>query len=412
MASNNMHSHSLPIRSGRRTHQALCPIYKKRLYYKSMEITLPVSSLIIIAIGSVGIAVSIFMGVLLLSQKDKKHISISLLACLLILSGLTLLNDVLVTSGISNRIKQLYFIPICYSLSVAPLIYLFIKSKFSYRLNKTNLLHLVIPTVQAIVYFSIGFRSVAFKSMLYNENAFRMYLQIESFLFPISLIGYTALALSFLKTKDHGAFFWADDIKKWLTKFSSGMLFIAVMEFCFSVMEYNTFLTFLPSFPLYLVHTFTLSAFVFWISINGFKQYYPLQIFTSKPDHGDANIGEKELSALLEKLKLLMTKDKVFLNPDLNLKLLSNYLGISEKHCSYLLNKGVNMNFNQYVNNFRIEAFKGRIQEGQNKTYTLTSIAYECGFNSKSTFNRVFKLSCGLTPSEFVKNFQRIKENR
>lgn len=139
-----------------------------------MEITLPISSLIVIAIGSVGIAVSIFMGILLLSQKDKKHISISLFACLLILSGLTLLNDVMVTSGISNRIKQLYFLPIYYSLSIAPLFYLFVKSKFSYRLNKSDLIHLVIPIIQTGVYFSIGFRSVEFKSVLYDENAFRM----------------------------------------------------------------------------------------------------------------------------------------------------------------------------------------------------------------------------------------------
>ncbi|HNR06350.1 MAG TPA: AraC family transcriptional regulator [Saprospiraceae bacterium] len=368
-----------------------------------MEITLPISSLIVIAIGSVGIAVSIFIGIMLQSQKDKKHISISLLACLLILSGLTLLNDVLVTSGISNRIKQLYFVPIYYSLSVAPLFYLFIKSKFSYRLNKSDLLHLVIPTIQAFVYFSIGFRSVAFKSMLYDENAFRMYLQIESFLFPIFLVGYTVLALLFLQGQDQEKYFWTKDIKKWLSNFSAGMLLIAIMEFCFSLMEYNTSANPLPGFPFYLVHTFTLSAFVFWISINGFKQYYPLQIFISKPSRQEANIDEYELSKLLEKLKLLMTNDKIFLNPDLTLELLSNYLGISEKQCSSILNKGTNLNFNQYVNEFRIKAFKEKIKEGQNKTYTLTSIAYECGFNSKSTFNRVFKSTCGVTPSEFVK---------
>ncbi len=375
-----------------------------------MEITLPISSLIVIAIGSVGISVSIFMGFLLLSQKEKKHLSVSILACLLILSGLTLLNDVLVTSGISNRIKQLYFIPIYYSLSVAPFFYLFVKSKFSYCLTKSDLIHLVIPILQAFVYFFIGFRSIEFKSMLYDENAFRIYLQIESFLFPILLVGYTVLALSFLKGKNHKTYFWSKDIKKWLTNFSLGMVFIAVMEFCFSLMEYNTKPTFLLGFPFYLVHTFTLSAFVFWISINGFKQYYPLQIFTSKPGQDDVVIDQEELSVLLEKLELLMTKDKIFLNPDLNLELLSTYLGISEKHCSHLLNKGMNINFNQYVNNFRIEAFKARIKEGQNKNYTLTSIAYDCGFNSKATFNRVFKLNCGITPSEFVKKFQNTTE--
>jgi AraC-like DNA-binding protein len=368
-----------------------------------MEITLPISSLVVIAIGSVGISVSIFIGILLLSQKDKKHISVSILACLLILSGLTLINDILVTSGISNRIKQLYFIPIYYSLSIAPFFYLFVKSKFSYRLNESDLIHLVIPVIQAVIYFSIGFRSVEFKSMLYDENAFRKYLQIESFLFPISLVGYTVFALLFLKGKNYKKYFWSEDIKKWLLRFSIGMLFIALMEFGFSIIEYNTSPTFLSSFPFYLVHTFTLSAFVFWISINGLKQYYPLQIFTSRPSQEDTVIDEKELSGLQEKLKLLMTKDKAFLNPDLNLELLSGYLGISEKQCSYMLNKGMEMNFNQYVNNFRIEAFKERIKEGQNKTYTLTSIAYECGFNSKSTFNRVFKSTCGVTPSEFVK---------
>jgi AraC-like DNA-binding protein len=371
-----------------------------------MEITLPISSLVVIAIGSVGISVSIFIGILLLSQKDKKHISVSILACLLILSGLTLINDILVTSGISNRIKQLYFIPIYYSLSIAPLFYLFVKSKFSYRLNKSDLIHLVIPVIQEVIYFSIGFRSVEFKSMLYDENAFRIYLQIESFLFPISLVGYTVFALLFLNGKNYKKYFWSEDIKKWLLRFSIGMLFIALMEFGFSIIEYNTSPTFLSSFPFYLVHTFTLSAFVFWISINGLKQYYPLQIFTSRPSQEDTVIDEKELSGLQEKLKLLMTKDKAFLNPDLNLELLSCYLGISEKQCSYMLNKGMEMNFNQYVNNFRIEAFKERIKEGQNKTYTLTSIAYECGFNSKSTFNRVFKSTCGVTPSEFVKIIQ------
>lgn len=371
-----------------------------------MEITLPVSSLIIIAIGSVGITVSVFMGILLLSQKEKKHISVSLLAALLMLSGLTLLNDVLVTSGISNRIKQLYFIPIFFSLSIAPLFYLFVKSKFKYRLDKFDLFHLVIPLVQFGIYGSIGFRSVAFKSMIYNENAFQIYLQVESFLFPISLVVYTVLALSLLKRNNYEAFFWSYDIKNWLTNFSAGMVLIALMEFCFSLMEYYIPQGVLPDFPFYLIHTFILSAFVFWISINGFKQYYPLQIFISKPVQDDPAINEKELSVLVKKLKLLMEKDQVFLNPDLNLELLSRYLEVTEKNCSYILNQGLNVNFNQYINKYRIDAFKKRIEQGENKTYTLTSLAYECGFNSKSTFNRVFKLNCGITPSEFVRTAQ------
>lgn len=371
-----------------------------------MEITLPISSLIVIALGGLATSFSIFMGILLLSQKDKKHISINLLAWLLILSGLTLLNDILVTSGISNRIKQLYFVPIYYSLSVAPLFYLFVKSKFSYSIHKSDLIHLIVPVIQAVVYFSIGFRSIEFKSMLYDKNVFRLYLQIEAFLFPISLVGYTIFALYYLLRKEEKAFFWTKDIKRWLINFSKGMIIIAMMEFCLSLMEFYSSPTLLSDLPFNLIHKLTLLSFIFWISINGFKQYYPLQIYSSIPDQRDADVEDRELSKLLAKLELLMTKDKIFLNPDLNLKLLSNYLEISEKQCSYMLNKGTDLNFNHYINKFRIEAFKEKIKEGQNKTYTLTSIAYDCGFNSKSTFNRVFKSTCGVTPSEFVKMTQ------
>lgn len=370
-----------------------------------MEITLPVSSFIVFAIGSTGVTVALVMGILLLNQKGNKHISITLLAILLILSGLTLLNNILVTSGISNRIQQLYFIPIYYSLSIPPLFYLFIKSKFNHRLAALDLLHLVIPAIQALVYFSIGFRSVAFKSILYNEEAFRMYLTVESILFPIALLGYTLMALAVLNRHEKETFFWSEDIRRWLTRFSIGMLGIAVMEFLFFLMEDHSPIS-SSEIPFYLGQTIILSTFVYWIAINGFKQYYPLQIFTTNPGREVPLIDEKELARLVEKLQELIKREKVFLNPDLNLKLLARYLGVTEKRCSYVLNKGMGVNFNQYINDLRIEAFKERIKKGQNKTYTLTSIAYECGFDSKTTFNRVFKSRCGMTPSEFIKMAQ------
>lgn len=372
-----------------------------------MEITLPLSSLIGLAIGSVGVTLAVVIGLLLLLQKHKKHPSVGLLAALLLLSGLTLLNQVLTTSGITNRIPQLYFIPIYYSLSIAPLFYLFVQSKFKRRLHKWDFLHLLLPLFQALVYWTIGFRSVAFKAKLYEQEAFRLYMQIEGMLFPVFLVLYTLLAWRFLKKEDSQSFFWTDDIKKWLRQFAVGMLLIALLEFGFSLLEYYLPRPTAAYPPLYLIQTLLLSAFVFWIALNGIKQYYPLQVFTSAPKLSPPLIDEDEMTQLLSKLKSLMTQDKLFLNPDLNLALLSNYLGISKKRCSRLLSKGLGLNFNQYINQFRVQAFKERIQAGQHQSYTLTSIAYECGFDSKSTFNRVFKPSCGLTPSEFAKKAQQ-----
>jgi len=368
-----------------------------------MELTLPISSLLIIAIGSVGVCIAFTMAILLFTQKNKHHFSITLMACLLLLSGATLLNELLVSSGISNRVKQLYFIPIYYPLAIGPVFFLIIKSKFRYRLAKTDYLHLLIPGIQALVYFFIGFRSVAFKSQLWQQPLFRFYLDVESILFPVSFILYGFLSLRLLQKNTATAFFWSDDMRKWLNHFTKGMLVIAYIEMLYSLVDLAGLITGATVFPLKLIHTVTLSAFVLWISINALKQYFPLHIFTSRPKQDSPFIKEEVLAELSDKLLVLMTKEKIYLNPELNLSLLAQYMDVSEKHCSYVLSHAFQSNFNQFINSYRISAFKEMIREGKHQHYTLTSIAYDCGFDSKSTFNRVFKLALGITPSEFVK---------
>jgi AraC-like DNA-binding protein len=217
------------------------------------------------------------------------------------------------------------------------------------------------------------------------------------------LAGYSLSALSLLRKKEAKAYFWTEDLRTWLLRFTAGMLIISLIEAGLFVVEFSLPAQRISGIPFNLFHSFVLSAFVFWISVNAFKQYFPLQIFLTRPSEEDALISEEELSELRKALGSLMSRDHIYLNPDLNLELLANYLGISEKNCSYLLNTGMNENFNQYVNSFRVEAFRKRIQKGDHSDLTLTAIAYECGFNSKSTFNRVFKTSSGLTPSEYVK---------
>ena len=54
------------------------------------------------------------------------------------------------------------------------------------------------------------------------------------------------------------------------------------------------------------------------------------------------------------------------------------------------------------MNEYRVEEFKRQIQNPQNKHLTLLAVALDCGFNSKSTFNRAFKNATGTTPKEFL----------
>ena len=59
------------------------------------------------------------------------------------------------------------------------------------------------------------------------------------------------------------------------------------------------------------------------------------------------------------------------------------------------------LNFFDYINQYRVQEFKAAVTDPKNKNYSLLGIAFECGFNSKSAFNRMFKKSTGLTPSQF-----------
>lgn len=369
-----------------------------------MDISLPIWSIIIIAIHSVGIILSLSLSVVLLTKNTERHVSVFIFSMLLLLTGLTLLNDMLSISGISNQFQYLYFLPIYYSLSIGPLFYLLVKSKNQISFHWYDYLHLIIPLVQAIVYVTIGFRSVEFKSSLWENSSFPVYLEIESFLFPFSILTYGILSRLLLKRTPSNTYFWTKDLREWLIKFTNGFLFIAFVELCFSFGEYVLDYSFGGIFL--VIRSSTFVAFVLWTSFHGIKQYYPATIYHSSPSTNKSIVNDTSLAAYSQQLTAIMEEEKLYLNPDLNLKLLAQYLQVSEKVCSRVLSQGLQSNFNQVINGYRIEAFKDKIRNGAHKEYTLTSIAYDCGFDSKSTFNRAFKLVTDMPPSQFVKSVE------
>lgn len=103
-----------------------------------------------------------------------------------------------------------------------------------------------------------------------------------------------------------------------------------------------------------------------------------------------------------EKIENLMLLDKVYENPELVISDLSDQLGTHSKKISQVINQGFHLNFNDYVNQHRIRALLQKIEQGEHTIQTLLSLAFECGFNSKSTFNRAFKRATSLSPKEYI----------
>ena len=96
-----------------------------------------------------------------------------------------------------------------------------------------------------------------------------------------------------------------------------------------------------------------------------------------------------------------MGKQKPYLNPDISLFNLAELLSVQSNHLSQVINEKENQSFFDYINGYRVKAVKDLIMAGKLQEHTLLGIALDCGFNSKASFNRAFKKSTGLTPTEY-----------
>jgi len=111
-----------------------------------------------------------------------------------------------------------------------------------------------------------------------------------------------------------------------------------------------------------------------------------------------------------EKYKYLISKiteDCYYKENNLSLNDLAKKLDMSPNYLSQIINKKEGKNFYDFINSFRVEEFKRLIANPKNKQYTLLALAYDCGFNSKSSFNRSFKKYSGITPSQYIVSIKK-----
>ncbi|SHN33954.1 helix-turn-helix transcriptional regulator [Chitinophaga sp. CF418] len=112
-------------------------------------------------------------------------------------------------------------------------------------------------------------------------------------------------------------------------------------------------------------------------------------------------LTEDDISRLKARLAQLMEQEQLFTNNDLHLPQLAGKMEISVHELSYLLNKGYNQNFYQYINHYRVTRVKELMLSEKHRHLSILGIAFEAGFNSKTTFNTTFKKIEGMSPAEY-----------
>lgn len=118
-----------------------------------------------------------------------------------------------------------------------------------------------------------------------------------------------------------------------------------------------------------------------------------------------------EMEKLKKEINRIMTEEKPYRKSDLSLNELSEIVCIKPHVLSKVINEGFNYNFRDFVNKYRIEEFIRYVNSDNYKNYTYLAVAYEVGFNAKSTFNLAFKRFTKSTPREYFKNNNSLTVN-
>ena len=128
------------------------------------------------------------------------------------------------------------------------------------------------------------------------------------------------------------------------------------------------------------------------------------------PSPKPARLQPQELAQLKERLDQLLIHDKVFMAADLDLANLAKRLSISMNDLSFLINEGYGVNFFTLINSHRINEACRLMGSPDHQHLSILGIAYEVGFNAKTTFNTAFKKQVGQTPSSYLNTVKRQKD--
>jgi len=128
---------------------------------------------------------------------------------------------------------------------------------------------------------------------------------------------------------------------------------------------------------------------------------------SSRKKKEGSSFEKKDGLAYATKLNKHMEITKPYLNPDMSIQELAEQVKIPSRIISEVVNNFIGQNFNDYVNNYRVEEYKKLAEDTSKNHYTVLALGYEAGFKSKTTFNTAFKKFTGKTPSEYRREVTR-----
>lgn len=337
--------------------------------------------------------------VLVLFKKENRQANYFL--SLLLFSLCLTFTPYIVPSHVFNNNLWLTFMPFSLTYWIGPALYFYVKSLTSpdFKFSKKSLWHfslIVLNYLHSIYHLSVGDNFI-----LYPLHATAEFLEFSAI---FSILIYAHLSMKILKQYNVSILNQLSSIEhlhlKWVKHLIKTLVIIFIIIAIYLILTNEVLEKKFPSGIFVIYRQIFLGAYalvLYWLSIGGFKQ---TQIINNPIDlklFANDVIENKLTARLLEQMRA----EQLFKDPLLTLNSLSKRTNIPEKEITTLLNSELKKNFYTFVNELRVEAVKEMLLNPKYEHLKIISLAYDSGFNSKATFNRIFKQQVGMTPLEF-----------
>lgn len=319
----------------------------------------------------------------------------------------------------------LFFVPFMQVLLIGPIVYFYTKSLLNsnFKLSKKDFIHFI-PALLYALYSLIVFvtdKLILDEFYFYADGRDKDLANWYQVAGLISMAFYLVLSLLYYFNYRKLVFdkvSYADTLLfKWIRNFTIAFLSILILRVLFFILNPDW-----GEFGSQFWHYIAFSFVFYYIAVTGYSnvikqttlQNEKLKVVNVFDDdvpllktESKVNNLEIDTTKWKDQLSELMIDKRLFENPRLTLADVAEELSTTSKTISLVVNSGFDMNFNDFVNHYRIEAVKDKLDKGEQTTSTLLGIALDCGFNSKATFNRAFKKSTSLSPKAYLEDLAK-----
>ncbi len=351
----------------------------------------------------------ILLGTILIANSRRKYPSL-FLGLFLISYTIELSVSILSDVGILEQKSNWFFLPLNFYFLTLPLFYLYVKSLIMTVSVKNNI-KLIIPGSIEFVFFTILFFLSTPTKLNILENKY--FDTIETTYFISSLlfsIFYAYKVILMIEKHQNKVLDYFSNTEEVLLKWAKAVaIFIIVFYGLWVLFELlpESNITKMGHTVLSIINV----VFIYWVGISGLRQPKINFLYDTKKSKksltNETTKSNTDDDLLYSELIQVMTKNKPFKEPNLTLSSLAEQLDISRERLSQLINKNAEVNFNQFINQYRIEEAKLLLGNKVYNNLNMLGIAAEVGFNSKGTFFSSFKKIEGTSPNEYKKRHNK-----